>query len=732
MNRGQMQESSSAAVAPAIPWRMRADLIVRRQDSGAWVVKDPLTLTYVRLNDQEMALLRSLNGRRSASQLLQALQKTWPDSALTMEDVSDFLGQLIGSQLVVATQPLHRSNSSSGRNSPAPGYWLSRISGLLRLRVRLVDPAPWLDACKPLIPAKFLPAIAVAAGAVVVTALCLVILRFDVFVGNLPNPLDFFGPDNLLLLLVVFVLVKLLHEAGHAIAARYYGAECHEAGIMFMLLTPIFYTNVSDAWMLDRRSRLLITSAGILVECFVASVAAILWFFAAPGIFKALLANSMVICTFGTILFNGNPLLRYDGYFLLVDAVGQPNLAQRSSHRVRLLLEDLLLGRRPESYVSGDRFLLAYGLVAGLYRTFLAVLILSMLSHLFDAWDLRILGTAVMLVAALPLALMPLWTFAAGLVTELSMRSHRRMRLLRCVVILAAVLAVALVPLPQSIIFPAVVEPSGTPVFASLTGRLNSSVRYGDFVERSSIVANLIDPDLQRQRLKYEGAVRLQEARLRAMELRRQEMTASASLPEARSLLETSKMRLEEFAGELSRLDVIAPVSGTLMPPRARTYSEHDVVLSQWGGFPLDAGNQGAMIQQGTLLGIVGESSNCELLLQLNSNDAALLRLSQAVEFQSTGNSGTTWHGVITKIAPLSDEDVPAELIVAGLTRPPSVADDGPDFKHWQAVAKLKIPDGSTAPILYSTGIVRVYVEPVSIVSRIQRFLSQAFRSQAN
>lgn len=720
-----------APAIQAIPWRMRVDLVVRRQDSGAWVVKDPVTLNYLRLSDQEMAVLRSLDGRCTARRLMQSLQDTWPESGFTVDDVSDFLGQLINSQLIVSTGPHNQSGKLKAAHESVLRRWISRISGLLRLRIRLMDPTPLLDACQPLMSARLLRAAAVAAAVVCVTALCLVILRFDLFIASLPGPTDFFGPDNLALVLAVFVIVKMFHEAGHAIAARYLGAECHEAGVMLLLLTPVLYTNVTDAWLLDRKSRLLITAAGILVEIVLASLAAILWFFASPGMLKSLLANMMVICTFGTILFNGNPLLRYDGYFLLVDAIGQPNLAQRSSHRVRELLEDLLLGRRSESLFGGDRFLLSYGLVSGLYRSLLAVAILSMLRHLFDAWSLGVLGVAVMLGAALPLIVWPLWTFGKGFLAELWLRNHRRFRLLRTFLILALLVVFSWIPLPQSIVAPAVVEPSGMPVFASLTGELDSAVRYGSPVERGTSVAILKSPPLQRQRLKYQGAVRIHEARVRSIALRREDIAAS-SLPEAQALLGSARTRLQDFDRELGRLTVTAPVSGTLMPPRARVNVAGEGSLSQWSGFPLDERNRGALIEQGTLLGLLCESSNCELLLQLNSHDAALLQRSQVADFQSTGNSQITWRGIVQLIAPLSADDLPGELNIAGLTRPPSVRNPESDFQHWQATVQLTIPVDSRAPILYSTGLVRVYVEPASIASRIWRYLRTTFRSQAN
>ena len=562
------QNANEFSPAGAIPYRMRSDLVVHRQDSGAWVLKDPVTLSYVRLSDREMAVLRLLNGRRSAGQVMRMLMNAWPDGEFTVDDLSDFLGQLITSQLIVSTQILARAGKA-GRMHPSLHRWTSAIFSILRLRFRLLDPDPLLNACQPVIAVLFSPAAMIGTATVVMTALCLLTLRFDQFIANLPTPADFFGPGNLVLVFAVFVIVKIFHEAGHAITARYCGAECHEAGVMLMLLTPILYTNVTDAWMLNRRSRLLISAAGIFVEVVLASIAAVAWFFAAPGLLKAILANVMLICTIGTILFNGNPLLRYDGYFLLSDAVGEPNLAHRSAHRVRQFLENLLFGRGSQSTPSGNRFLLIYGLCSGLYRVLLASAILSMLKHLFVQWNLGVFGVAVMLVGALPLVVFPLSSFGISLLTDLSMRDRRRFRLLRATLIVSVVIAMAFVPLPQSIVAPAVVEPSGAPVFATLTGKFVSAVRYGDLVNRGSAVAVLRHSNMQRQRIEYEGAVKFHEARVRALELRRDDDT-SASLPESRALLDSARTRLEDFDRELRRLTVAAPVAGTLLPPRTR------------------------------------------------------------------------------------------------------------------------------------------------------------------
>jgi putative peptide zinc metalloprotease protein len=678
------------------------------------------------LNEQEMAVLRHVDGVRSIDDLLALLNSAWPERAFTRDDIEDFVSQLIQNQLIVRTS-IRRAVGWSGPTATAAAKPRFRIGSLLRFQMRLVDPTPFLNRLEPLIRRLFSTESGLALAILAGVALAMVFLRFDQLANNLPGPWDFFGPDNLLLLLATFVVVKTLHEIGHAFAARRFGAECHEAGVMMMMFTPLLYTNVTDAWILDRRSRLMITAAGMLVELALASVATILWFVASPGVFKAMLANIMVLCTVGTIVFNGNPLLRFDGYFLLTDLAGLPNLSQRASHRLQQFVSFVLLGRTEIRAAREPSFVLAYGVCSGIYRISLSFAILLMLYHLCDHWNLRIVGLALTLMAAVSMICLPLLSSVSTLLAEILHQKQRGYLLMRSCFLLALAAAALFVPLPHSIIVPSVVEPVGRPIYATMSGELKSAADYGQSISPGDVVAVSADLKLLQQLAHLQGEVKILQARVRAYELDRTG-TQAALLPESRKMLDSAARRVDQFEAELERLATRAPSSGLLMPPRAIPWTDDGRTLGKWHGCPLDSNNIGAMIEEGTLLGTVADPATVELLLPVTSAERQLLREGQHVEFQPTGNPQLKFFGSVLQMPTLESDEIPQELTAAGLVPPLTAAKPGEDARRWLVVCRAVVAEGTTPPRLYSTGHAKVTVEPASLFTRMLRFVNAAFK----
>ncbi len=477
-------EMVAAPQSSVITLRMRFDLVIRRQDDGRWVVKDPLTLNYSMLSDAEMFVLRSLDGRMNPVSVLEQLRETWPSSDFGMQDLRDLVGQFVANRLVLGAP------TSTGTTRGVVG-WFGKIASVFRLRIPLINPDRLLEKLRPGLKALFQPSVLAGSLLLMVVALGIVCVRFGDFVRSLPGLNEVTTGENLLTLMIAFVVIKGLHEFGHAATAKHFGAECHEAGIWLLLLTPILYTNVTDSWLLPRRQRLIVTVAGIFTELIIASMAAILWSLANPGFVQSMLANIVVLCTINTVLFNGNPLLRYDGYFLLADAMDLPNLAQRSAMSVRHATENLLLGppvaemnltnthstNSDSTSSSGLRwFLLGYGLLSACYRFILTLTILVLFMRLFDRWNLRVLGIGLMSFGAASMLLIPSIHNVAAFLGAVVARENPRRSLIRAGCILAVVFAVLFVPFPRSIVVPAVVEPHGTPVFAALTGQLQQTM----------------------------------------------------------------------------------------------------------------------------------------------------------------------------------------------------------------------------------------------------------------
>jgi putative peptide zinc metalloprotease protein len=171
---------------------------------------------------------------------------------------------------------------------------------------------------------------------------------------------------------LLVVGVKALHELGHAVATRAYGGEVHDMGLMLMVLHPVPYVDASAAWTFPEKwRRIAVGAAGMLVELFLAAVAVLVWLSAEAGLVRTLAFDTIVIAGVSTVLFNANPLLRFDGYYMLSDWLEIPNLSQRSNRYLGYLCERYLFGlacERPLTAPGEPAWFVGYGVASFLYR----------------------------------------------------------------------------------------------------------------------------------------------------------------------------------------------------------------------------------------------------------------------------------------------------------------------------------------------------------------------------
>ena len=173
-------------------------------------------------------------------------------------------------------------------------------------------------------------------------------------------------------------MIKALHELGHASATKAGGGEVHDVGIILLVLLPVPYVEASAATVFKSKyRRAVVGAAGIAVELFVAAIAFYMWLLIEPGLLRAILFNVMLIASVSTLLFNGNPLLRYDAYYILADLIEIPNLAARSTRYWGYLIERYILGVRdaeaPEASRAEKAWFLFYGFASTLYRIFVTI-----------------------------------------------------------------------------------------------------------------------------------------------------------------------------------------------------------------------------------------------------------------------------------------------------------------------------------------------------------------------
>ena len=252
----------------------------------------------------------------------------------------------------------------------------------------------------------------IALTGLVALALVLVFQNWD-RVGKMP---DFLTLHNLVWLWVILIGVKVVHEFGHALMCKHYGGEVHDLGAMFIILTPFLFCDATDSWMFQNKwHKITVNLAGILVELILAALAVLVWVVSPPGLMNQLAFNAMVVCSVSTIFFNANPLMKFDGYYVLADLLEIPNLRDRASQQVTGFLTKLVTGRpAPElTEMSRTRQIIfgLYAVASYLYVWFVMVRIFGGIGQKLEPYGLGWLGKASLLSTYVVGLGIPIWIF---------------------------------------------------------------------------------------------------------------------------------------------------------------------------------------------------------------------------------------------------------------------------------------------------------------------------------
>ena len=415
------------------------------RDELWYVLQDHSSGKYHRFTPAAYYLIGLMDGQRSVQQLWEQAGAQLGDDLPTQDEMIRLLGQLHAADVLQCDVPPDLLELFKRYQQHRKTQWKQRLRSPLVIRLPLWDPERFLSRWLPLVRPLFSWYGALLWLAVVITALVLAGMHWDELTESVFDRV--LAPQNLLLLWLVYPLVKALHELGHGFATKMWGGEVHEMGIMLLVFMPIPYVDASAASAFrERRKRMLVGAAGIVVELFLASVALFIWLIVEPGVVSGLAYNVMLIGGVSTLLFNGNPLLRFDGYYILTDALEIPNLGVRANRYFGYLFQRYLFGMKQAiSPVSarGERFwFVTYGIAAFVYRILIMTAIV-----LFVAGRFFVIGVLLAMWAVIPLLLLPLWKALSFVFFNPGLH-RRRTRAIAISAILVSVLAGLLLLLP--------------------------------------------------------------------------------------------------------------------------------------------------------------------------------------------------------------------------------------------------------------------------------------------
>ena len=728
-----------------LPLRMRRDLAARKVvfgGRGYWNIKDPLTLRYFQLRDEEYFILSTLDGRQSVDQICRQFDKEFAPNRLGDRQLQSYLATLHSQGLVVADAWGQANTLLHRKRALQRGKLMNGLAGILAVRFRGVDPERFLLWLYPKVSWLFSRWTFAASSILMLSALLLLIVQYEAMLTRLPGFYAFFNLRNLVWIVVATGLAKVLHELGHALTCKHFGGECHEMGVMLLVFTPCLYCNVSDAWLMkNKRHRLAISAAGIYVELVLAAICTFLWWFSEPGLLNTICLNTMFVCSASTLLFNGNPLLRYDGYYVLADLVEIPNLRQRGTELLSSSMASLCLGTNPaKQRMLPDRrrvFLMAYTVASITYRAFVVVAILWFLHLFLKPYGLAVVAQLMTVVFVITMVLIPLRRFAAFLRRAIRNRQVKPIR--TCVTLGLAVLvlfAVFIVRLPHRVAAPAIVEPSGAQrVYVSVAGRIPNirerkvaRVDEGDFVTQGEVLVQLVDPSIRKEITVLEAKANTLRSRIESLKaLQVGDDQAGVRLPTTLEALRHIERQLEERKEQERQLTLTAPVDGVILPDERQAKKSLPGELLTWHGTPLDIRNAGCTLESGTTFCLIGDPRKLEAILVVDQADIEFVKVGQQVSLWLKQLPGKTVSGTVAEISDSKLEYAPDALLADGEL---SVVNDQSGFVRPASssyhVRVVMESSDRTIPIR-STGWAKVSVKPQSIAQRVYRYLCSTF-----
>ena len=383
-----------------IPLRKRADLVVAEIDYlgvGYQVIKDPVGLKYHRLQQEQYTILQLLDGERSLEQVRDMLKVTYPTLQVSLSDIQQLITDLYKKALLTSDRPGQGAAVVRERRKEKTQKLKQTLMSLLYLRLPGWDPERTLRWMYPLLTWMFWKPVVYIIVLFVISAWLMLGAQFDEFQSRLPEFQSFFGWPNLIYLWVTLGLAKIIHEFGHGLSCHHFGGECHEMGVMLLVFSPCLYCDVTDSWMMKNKwHRIIIGAAGMYIEVILSAIAIYVWWFTKPGMLHYLALNTFFVTTITTVIFNANPLMRFDGYYMMSDFLEIPNLRAKSDKMLREAFSWYCLGieSRPDPFMpeTGKVWFVTYAIAAWCYRWVILVSISMFLYTVLKPYDLQSLG----------------------------------------------------------------------------------------------------------------------------------------------------------------------------------------------------------------------------------------------------------------------------------------------------------------------------------------------------
>ncbi len=608
----------------------------------AWyVLHDRASARHYRFDAGAYMFINQLDGTRTVQEAWDRLHQQHADNAPAQHDIVRLVAQLHDAEILQGDVHFDvealLARRQKQKNIKSRSRWLRPLS----IRIPLADPDQFLTALLPIIRPLFSKLSLIIWLLFVIIALLMGVAQYSELINHWSSrALD---PQNILAMFLVYPFIKVFHEFGHAAATKKWGGEVHEVGIMFLVFIPNPFVDASaSSAFSDKWQRIIVAASGIMVEMFLAALGLLVWLNVSPGFVQDIAFNVMFVGSVSTLLFNGNPLLRFDGYYVLMDAIEIPNLGQRSTRYLAYLVKRYLFKLSEEvSPVTayGERvWFLFYGIAAFTYRLFISITI-----ALYIAGKFFVIGILLAIWAIVAQVLVPLAKSIGFLLTGVALQGQRiRALSITTIGALLASLFIFVIPIPSWTQAEGILKlPEHSQIRAGSNGFIVQVLAIeGERVKKGDPLFELEDHLLPSRLAVLEWSLKELEVK-RTAELM-QDLTQAGIYQEGINRVEAE---LAELRQQMASQIIRSAVDGIFTVSHGR-----DI--------------QGRFVEKGELLGRVVNHSSITALVVIQQQAVDLVRqYTKSVEVRFPHQPGESVKGSIQREVPLITDRLPSRTL---------------------------------------------------------------------
>ncbi len=555
-----LEEEAPEDVLPAL----RDDLEIVKgaplaNGAPSWVIFDPASNKYYEIGREildQLSLWKVGTVQKLSDRLCSELGRF-----VSPDEIKNTIHFLISNSLVRDIVGNDYKSIVARHEAGKKSFWKKMAHGYLFFRIPLFRPDKLLRYSWPLVKYLFTRTMVLILTILGITGVYLASRQWEQFVGTFQYMLSL---DGLMLYGISLIFVKSLHELGHAFMATKYGLRVPTIGIAFIVLMPILYTDTSAAWRLpSRKKRLMIDAAGIFTELALASIATLVWVFLPDSGLRLAVFTVATTSWVSSLLVNLNPLMRFDGYYILSDGLGFQNLQERGFDMARWRMRDLLfrLGEAPPEQLDSRmrRIIVLHAWATWIYRFFLFIGI----AVLVYAFVIKVIGILLFVLEILWFIIMPVfreltrWWAMRSMIIR-SKRSWITFSIFAGIVLLLAVPWSTRVSIPS--ILAAQHEQKLYPPYSAQLVMAN--VNSGDRVKKGQLLFQFSSPEVQKDLINVRERASLLRARLDRIGSDEADRTARIVLLNKLKSTQKEKQGLELLLDELA---IRAQFDGTIV-----------------------------------------------------------------------------------------------------------------------------------------------------------------------